>query len=65
MTKLGRRSAVFALLSLPLGYYKAFAARAGWLTVDLGQWTGVEVRYKGKTQVFTAEDIWEALQEEQ
>jgi hypothetical protein len=58
-----RRAAVLALLSMPLGYYKAFAASAGWLTVDLGQWAGIKVKLAGKEVVVTNLEIFEALKE--
>jgi hypothetical protein len=57
-----RRSAILAVLALPLGYFRAFAAEAGWLTVDLGQWAGIKVRLAGKEVVITNVDIFKALQ---
>lgn len=58
---MNRRAAVLALLSMPLGYFKAFAAEAGWLTVDLSQWAGIKVRLAGKEVVVTNLEIFEAL----
>ena len=60
---MSRRAAVLAVLSLPLGSWRAFAANAGWLKVDLGQWAGITVTHKGKTVILRAEDIFAALQE--
>ena len=61
---LNRRAAVLAVLAAPLGYYKAFAAQAGWLTIDLDQWKGIQV-FRGKDAVeVTSADIFNALQED-
>ena len=56
-----RRAAVLALLSMPLGYFRAFAQSAGWLTVDLGQWAGIKVKLASKEVVVTNREIFEAL----
>ena len=56
-----RRAAILALLSLPLGYFRAFAAEAGWLTVDLGQWQGIKVRLAGKELAITNVEVFNAL----
>lgn len=53
-----------ALLSLPLGYYRALQARGGWLTVDLSQWTGMTVKLGSRVEHITAKDIMDALQED-
>lgn len=58
---MSRRVAILALLALPLGYFKAFAAEAGWLTVDLGQWQGIKVRLAGKEVVVTNVELFNAL----
>lgn len=62
--ELNRRAAVVALLSLPLGYYRALQARGGWLTVDLSQWTGMTVKLGSRVEHITAKDIMDALQED-
>jgi hypothetical protein len=54
---------VFAVMALPLGSWKAFAANAGWLRVDLNQWAGVVVTHKGKQVTLRADDIFAALEE--
>jgi hypothetical protein len=56
-----RRSAILAVLALPLGYFKAFATEAGWLTVDLGQWKGIKVRLAGKEIEVTNVELFNAL----
>ena len=58
-----RRAALLAVLAMPLGYFRAFAAQAGWLTVDLAQWTGIKVRLAGKEVVVTSIEVFEALTE--
>jgi hypothetical protein len=58
---MNRRAALITLLMLPLGYYKAFAAEPGWLTVDLGQWGGIKVRLGGKEHIVTAAELFAAL----
>ena len=57
-----RRAAVLALLSMPLGYYKAFAMQVtGWLTIDLGQYRGIKVTLAGKTVEISNVELFEAL----
>ena len=58
-----RRMALISLLMLPLGYYKAFAAESGWLTIDLGDWKGIKVRLNGKEIAVTNLELFEALKE--
>jgi hypothetical protein len=58
---MNRRAAILAVLALPLGYFKAFAAEAGWLTVDLGQWKGIKVRLAGKEIEVTNVELFKAL----
>ena len=67
-TFLTRRRAVMALLTMPLGYYKAFGQSKlpvgpATLTVNLDQWAGIEVGYKGKKTFVTAAEIFAALEE--
>ena len=64
---LNRRAAVIALLTIPLGYYRAFAQSKmptgqATLTVDLGQWAGIKVTHKGKEIFVTAAEIYAALE---
>lgn len=58
---MNRRVALLAALTLPLGYFRAFAAEAGWLTVDLGQWKGIKVRLDGKEVIVTNVELFNAL----
>ena len=60
---LNRRAAVLAVLAAPLGYYKAFAAQAGWLTIDLDNWKGIHVVKGNEVIELTAADIFKALAE--
>lgn len=61
---LTRRTAILAILSTPLAYYRTLEARGGWLTLDLNQWSGMTVKL-GKQKVdITAADIMAALQED-
>ena len=68
LKKSSRRSAIVALLSLPLSFMLAVQARAqghrAWLTIDLEQWRGIEVTLGKETVVLTAQDIFEALKED-
>lgn len=57
----GRRAAILAILSLPLGHWKALRAQGKVLTVDLNQWETVSVIYAGKTVELTAREIFDAL----
>ena len=58
-----RRMALISLLMLPFGYYKAFAAESGWLTIDLGDWKGIRVKFGGKEIAVTNVELFEALKE--
>lgn len=57
-----RRTAIVTVLSMPLGYFRAFAAERGWLTIDLAVWKGIEITLAGKTQHITAAQIFAALE---
>lgn len=58
---MNRRAALLALLSMPLGYFRAFAQSAGWLTIDLSQWKGIRVKLAGKEVVVSNVEMFEAL----
>lgn len=69
-----RRAAVLALMALPLGDYRAWAqtkklplppAKPAHLSVDLNQWSGISVRYKGKETYVSVAEIFAALEEGQ
>lgn len=63
-----RRTAVLALLAMPLGYFRAYRADAadklgtGYLRIPLDQWTGIEVQYKGRTVKLSPAEIFNTLQ---
>ncbi len=56
-----RRAAILALLAMPLGYFKAFAAEKGRLTINLDQWQGIDITHQGRTLHVTAAEIFAAL----
>ena len=59
---LSRRSAMIAVLSLPLGSISTVKAQGAALTIDLDQWKRIEV-YRGKEAVvLDVDDIFQALQ---
>lgn len=60
-----RRTALLALLAIPLGSWRAFAVEAGWLTIPLDQWKGLTITHKGKKIHLRAEDVFAALSEEE
>lgn len=60
---LTRRAAILAILATPLGYFRAFAQDAGWLTINLAQWRGIKVTHNGRTTTITAAEISAALKE--
>ena len=60
-SRVKRRAALIALLSLPMGYYQALSAQGATLSVDLGQWKALRVVHKGQTIELSMTDIWEAL----
>lgn len=66
---LSRRGAIVALLSMPLGYYRAFAQSTlptglATLTVDLNKWKGIQVTFGGKTTFVASAEMFAALIEE-
>ena len=58
---INRRAAVLALLAMPLGWYRVLSARGGWLAINLDEWTGIKVSYRGQTTTVTAAEIVRAL----
>lgn len=60
---MSRRAAILAVLCIPLGSWRALAANAGWLTINLDQWAGMTVTHKGQKVQLRAEDIFAALKE--
>ncbi len=65
---LTKRRAILALLAMPLGYYKAFAAqkpKAGpaVLTVDLDEWRGIEIHHGKESAFVSSAEIFAALEE--
>jgi hypothetical protein len=60
---LSRRLVITALMSAPMGYFRALSAQAlpGWLTIDLNQWAGLRVDHKGKRITLTSDEIFAAL----
>lgn len=65
-----RRVAVLALLSLPMGYWRAWAKShdpiptdPGSLLINLNQWDGLAVQYKGEVITLTSAEVFEALAE--
>lgn len=62
--KLSRRAAALAILSLPLGDYRALHASGGVLTVDLNQWREIKVVHGTRTVSVSMQEIFKALTEE-
>ena len=58
---LNRRAALLALLSLPLGDYRALSAQSGVLTIDLNKWRGLRVTHGKESIDISGQDIFEAL----
>ncbi len=63
-----RRTAIAALMTFPLGYYRAFAQAAlptgrATLTVDLAQWRGITVKLGKRETFISSEEIFAALEE--
>lgn len=59
-----RRQLAAALLVLVAGRQgSAKTDLPGFLTVDLAQWKGLAVTYKGEPYVLTSEDVWNALRD--
>lgn len=57
-----KRDAILAILAIPLAAWDAFAQSApGVLKLDLERWSRLEVRYRGRTAVVTADEIFKAL----
>lgn len=64
---LNRRSAILALLALPLGDYRAWAYpnenNPGRLSINLDQWSGIVVQRGGRSITISTAEIFRALQE--
>lgn len=63
---LSRRTAILALLSMPLGQLNALAGgrpggHNGSLRVNLDEWTGLIVEHKGKMVALRPSEIFAAL----
>ena len=70
-----RRRAIVALCAFPLGYFRAMRVHAqgtgkerkplpvgpAHLTIDLDQWSGIQVEHQGKTTFVSSADIFAAL----
>ena len=59
--RLTRRSALLACFLIPLSHWRAFGAEGGRLTLNLDDWAGLIVRFKGQEITITASSIWDAL----
>lgn len=60
-----RRTALLALLTAPMAA-EAKAAPGAVLTLDLGRWEGVTVKYPGRPDVhISAAEVYEALHAKQ
>ena len=66
-----RRQLVAALTVLlaPMASWRGVSAagkplKPAWLTVDLNQWDGITFKHGKETIHFTAEDVFEALKEQ-
>lgn len=59
-----RRMAIMALLTLPLGSFKAFKTRGQYpaiLEIHLDDWAGIEVQYAGDRVTLSSADIFKIL----
>lgn len=65
-----RRMAILTLLAMPLGQFNVYTVQAqkrgpALLTVDLGEWGGILVKWGSWSQLVTAAEIKRALEENQ
>jgi len=63
-----RRSALLALLTMPLGKFDAFKVRQmpsepGVLIVPLDEWAGIDVTYRGQRVHFSAQQLFAILKD--
>jgi hypothetical protein len=59
--RLSRRAALLACFLIPLSNWRAFGAEGGRLTLNLDEWSGLVVRFKGQSVTITTSSIWDAL----
>lgn len=65
---MNRRTAMIALLAMPMGTFLAFnaktaeAAKGAGLRIPLDEWGTLTIQHAGKSLTFTAAEIFAALQ---